>query len=97
MKARQSLIALLFSVVSIFSLPVFAETKKFSVEGMTCEGCVSAIKAQLCKSPEIKTCNVEIGSVSLEYKDGVNLSDEAVIQKIKAVGYKAQVATQKTK
>lgn len=77
--------------ILFLSLQAFAQTKKFAVEGMTCEGCVQAIKAKLCKSPEIQTCDVKVGSVELTFKPGNTLGDQAVIEKIKSAGYNAKV------
>lgn len=70
-----------------------ADTKLFQVEGMTCGSCVKAIKSKLCSSPEIKTCEVEVGKVQLTYNEGQTLSDQSVIEKIKSAGFKASLST----
>jgi copper ion binding protein len=65
----------------------------FAVEGMSCEGCVSAVKTALSELP-----GVESVDVSLEKKQAVvvgspdQVSAQAVIAAIEAAGYQAQPA-----
>ncbi|MBX2987003.1 MAG: heavy-metal-associated domain-containing protein [Bdellovibrionaceae bacterium] len=47
------------------TLPAWAETKVYQVEGMTCGSCVKAIKAQVCQLPGLESCQVELNKVTI--------------------------------
>jgi len=43
------------------------ETLKLTIEGMTCEHCVRAVRGRLEQTPGVKVSDVQVGSASLEY------------------------------
>lgn len=49
--------------VLLAALMTQAETKTYTVEGMTCGGCVGMVKANVCKIPGLDACKVEVGKV----------------------------------
>jgi copper chaperone CopZ len=86
--------ALLASLL-IFSSMAFADTKTYTVEGMHCGGCVDAVKAKVCKLPDIEKCDVNVGSVTLTSKGTLN--DKNVADAVEAAGYKMAAAGSESK
>ncbi|HRO67952.1 MAG TPA: heavy-metal-associated domain-containing protein [Pseudobdellovibrionaceae bacterium] len=69
-----------------FALPLLvrAETKTYTLDGMTCGSCVKSVKAQVCKLPGVETCEVEINKVTLT---GKALDDKAIEGAVSKAGY----------
>lgn len=65
--------------LTLFAPLAFADTYSYDVTRMTCNSCVKAIKAQVCKLENVETCDVTIGKVVLKSKTGSKL-DFAKIQ-----------------
>jgi copper chaperone len=62
-----------------------------TIEGMTCEHCVRAVRGRLEKTPGVKVDDVQVGSVRLDYdpaKTNVDDIEEAIADE----GYTAFVA-----
>jgi copper chaperone CopZ len=62
-----------------------------TIEGMTCEHCVRAVRGRLEHTPGVKVGDVQVGSVSLDYdpaKTNVDDIEEAIADE----GYTAFVA-----
>lgn len=52
------------------------EHLELTVEGMTCEHCVRAVRGRLEKTPGVKVGDVKVGSVALDYDPAqTNLDD----------------------
>lgn len=66
------------------ALPALAEVKTYTIKGMTCQGCVDMITAEVCKLPGVTSCKVDIGKATLE---AAKLDDEAVKKGIAKAGY----------
>jgi len=58
----------------------------FTIEGMTCQHCVMAVKVEL-KSIGADSFNVEIGSAEVEYDEN-KLSESDIVKAIEEAGYK---------
>jgi len=56
------------------------------VEGMSCGGCVSAVRNVLSRQPGVKSYDVAIGRVELDLDDGVQ-SLESIHRAIAKAGY----------
>lgn len=65
-------------LISFISLSALAEAYEYKIEGMTCQGCKSMIKAAICELPGIKTCDVQIGSMKLEAEDGKTIDQDTI-------------------
>ncbi|MCE3011285.1 MAG: heavy-metal-associated domain-containing protein [Proteobacteria bacterium] len=78
---RNALILSLF-----FTLPAFAETAKMEISGMTCGGCVKAIKAKVCKIEGLADCKVDVGSMELVSKEGTKIDLKKVEELVKSAG-----------
>ena len=62
-----------------------------TIEGMTCEHCVRAVRGRLEKTPGVKVGDVQVGSVRLDYDPAqTNLDD--IEDAIADEGYTAFVA-----
>ena len=59
----------------VFSTPALAETKTYSLKGMTCMSCVKAVRKQVCELPGVEKCDVSVGSMTLS---GPQLDDSAI-------------------
>jgi copper chaperone CopZ len=59
---------------------------EFRVEGMTCGGCVAAVKNVLSRQPGVSSAQVEIGKIDLELDESVG-SVEAVRKAVEKAGY----------
>ena len=70
----------------IFPLFSFAGTTSYAVSGMTCGGCVKAVKAQVCKLEGIDKCEVSIGKVLLTPKKGATIDETLVRQSVEKAG-----------
>lgn len=64
----------------------FAETATYDVSGMTCNSCVKAIKAQVCKMDGVEKCDVSIGKIVLSTKEGVSLDEQKVKEAVSRAG-----------
>jgi len=63
-----------------------AETK-ISIEGMSCQHCVMAVKKALGGLPGILESNIQIGSAVVKYDEN-KVNKEAIEAKIEDAGYK---------
>lgn len=74
--------------MGIFQLKevVMAETK-ISIEGMSCQHCVMAVKKALGGLPGILESNIQIGSAVVKYDEN-KVNKEAIEAKIEDAGYK---------
>lgn len=71
-----------------------AETKSYTMSGMTCGSCVKSVSAQVCKLPGVEKCEVDINKMTLTGK----LDDKAISQAVEKAGFtvassKAESAT----
>jgi copper chaperone CopZ len=67
------------------------EPLKLTIEGMSCEHCVRAVKSRLTKTPGVAVDEVEIGSATLRYDPSKTNVDE-IEDAIADEGYTAFVA-----
>ena len=67
------------------------EPLKLTIEGMSCEHCVRAVKGRLTKTPGVTVEDVEIGSATLRY-DPSKTNVDAIEEAIADEGYTAFVA-----
>ena len=67
------------------------EKLNLTVEGMTCEHCVRAVRGRLERTPGVKVDDVQIGAVTLEFDPSRTNIDE-VEMAIADEGYTAFVA-----
>lgn len=80
----------------MFPLSSFADTTTYNVTGMTCNSCVKAIKAQVCKIEGLESCEVSVGKVILSTKAGVTVNEQAVKDAVERAGdYKVSGNTTK--
>jgi len=63
-----------------------------AIKGMTCGGCVAAVKAQLKKTPGVKTYEVSLekGEAVVTY-DAAETDPPAIAASVSTTGFKAQV------
>ena len=62
------------------------EKVNFTIEGMTCEHCVRAVRGRLEKTPGVKVDDVQVGSARFEYDPSkTNVHD--LIEAIADEGY----------
>lgn len=76
---------LLLSVTSCLGAIAHAETKTYTLSGMTCESCVKAVTGQVCKLPGIEKCHVEVNKMTLT---GPQLDDKAISKAVEKTGFK---------
>lgn len=71
---------------------VATEKVMLDIEGMTCAACAARIEKglQRMEGVERATVNLATNSAVVEYKEGI-ISVEAILEKIKKLGYKGQV------
>jgi len=67
------------------------ERLNLTIEGMTCEHCLRAVRGRLEQTPGVKLEAVEIGSASLQFDPGTISVDE-IEELIADEGYTAFVA-----
>ena len=67
------------------------EPLKLTIEGMSCEHCVRAVKSRLTKTPGVTVEDVEIGSATLQY-DPAKIKVDEIEEVIADEGYTAFVA-----
>ena len=67
------------------------ERVELTIEGMTCEHCVRAVRGRLERTPGVKVEKVDVGSATLEYDAGTTTLDD-VEEAIADEGYTAFVA-----
>lgn len=65
----------LFLLINTYSL---AETYKYELSGMHCGACKKAISSMVCKTPGVKICHVDMGSMTLTSEDGKTLDHVAI-------------------
>jgi copper chaperone len=67
------------------------ESLNLTIEGMSCEHCVRAVKGRLAATPGIEVEDVQVGSARLRY-DPQRTSPDAIEEAIADEGYTAFVA-----
>ena len=67
------------------------EHLELTIEGMTCEHCVRAVRGRLEKTPGVKVGDVAVGSAVLDYDPGATNVDD-IEEAIADEGYTAFVA-----
>jgi len=67
------------------------ERVELTIEGMTCEHCVRAVRGRLERTPGVKVEDVQVGSATLQYDSGTTSLDD-VEEAIADEGYTAFVA-----
>jgi copper chaperone CopZ len=67
---------------------------KVTVEGMTCQSCVSKIQEAFNKHPEVESVKVDLksGSVDLHYKKDRKLTPEQVRKTVEDTGYRLKAS-----
>lgn len=76
----------LIPVLMLLPLFSFAETISYDVSGMTCNSCVKALKAQVCKIEGLEKCDISIGKMTLSTKAGTSLNDQKVREAVSRAG-----------
>ena len=64
------------------------DTVHLTIEGMTCQHCVRAVRGALEKLPDVEVESVDIGSATVRY-DPQRVTDDAVADAIADEGYTA--------
>lgn len=86
----------LIPALLILPLSSFADTTTYEVSGMTCNSCVKAIKAQVCKIDGLEKCEVSVGKLVLSTKNGITVSEQTVKDAVERAGdYKVSGSTTK--
>ena len=86
----------LIPALFLFPLSSFAETATYDVSGMTCNSCVKAIKASVCKTEGIEKCDVTIGKLVISTKPGVVVDEQKIKDAVVRAGdYKVTGSTTK--
>lgn len=67
------------------------EKLSLTIEGMTCEHCVRAVRGRLEKTPGVKVGDVQVGSAVIEY-DSAKTNVDDIEEAIADEGYTAFVA-----
>lgn len=68
-------------------------TREFTVEGMSCQGCVDAVTAALAKIPGVKSARVVLAEKkALVEADRGQVTDARIVSAIAAAGYTGQAA-----
>jgi len=67
------------------------ERLNLTIEGMTCEHCVRAVRGRLEHTPGVKVSDVQIGSATVEFDPGKTNVDD-IEEAIADEGYTAFVA-----
>lgn len=63
---------------TFLSLPLWADTYEYQIEGMTCGSCKNMVKSAVCAVPGVKTCDVQVGSMKLSAEEGQTLNQTAI-------------------
>jgi len=68
-----------------------AESRAYSLEGMTCEGCAGNIRTAIAKIPGIQAVDVSYPKKQalVQVLPGAAVSDEVIVQAVKSLGYEA--------
>jgi copper chaperone len=64
-------------------------TSTYTVTGMTCGHCVSAVRAEVEKIPGVKAVDVDLAGGRLAIESGAPLTDADVIAAVDEAGYQA--------
>jgi copper chaperone len=67
------------------------EKLNLTIEGMTCEHCVRAVRGRLERTPGVKVDDVQVGAVSLQFDPSKTNIDEVELA-IADEGYTAVIA-----
>jgi copper chaperone CopZ len=59
---------------------------QFAIDGMTCGGCVAAVRNVLTRQPGVADVKVEVGSASLSY-DEAKVSLETLFSAVERAGF----------
>ena len=65
---------------------------ELTIEGMTCGGCVQAVRNVLGRVPDAQSFDVELGRAVLRFGSGSDGSPDAAIAAIEKAGFTAKVA-----
>lgn len=68
-----------------------ATTIRLTIEGMTCDHCVMAVKSALVKQQGVKDAMVKIGSAEVEVEGQVD--PQALVKAVEEAGYTAKIAS----
>jgi copper chaperone len=68
-------------------------TATFTATGMTCQHCVSSVKAEVSKINAVTSVEVELSSGQVTVNSSTPLSDKDVLDAIAEAGYAAQVSS----
>lgn len=86
----------LIPTLLILPFSSFAETTTYEISGMTCNSCVKAIKAQVCKMEGLEKCEVSVGKLVLSTKAGATVNEQSVKEAVGRAGdYKVSGSTTK--
>ncbi len=69
-------------------------TATFTAKGMTCQHCVSSVKAEVSKIDTVTSVEVELSSGLVTVNSSTPLSEKDVLTAIAEAGYAAQVSSQ---
>jgi copper chaperone len=64
---------------------------RLSIDGMSCDHCVNAVRGALARLPGVTVEHVEIGSASVLY-DPTKISPDAIVDAVNDEGYTASKA-----
>lgn len=78
-------LSVMATVLALSTAAFAAETRTYDIKGMTCDGCVKYVKAQVCALKGVESCNVEVGKVVLS---GNGLNDDEIKAAVDKAGYK---------
>lgn len=67
------------------------ETKEYTIDGMSCQHCVMAVRKELEKIQGVRVDNVEIGKATVTYEPGY-VSDNTIRGAIEEAGYEVKGA-----
>ncbi|TLP99676.1 heavy-metal-associated domain-containing protein [Nesterenkonia salmonea] len=69
-----------------------AETRKYTVTGMTCDHCEAAIRGELAELIGIEKVQVSAptGSLTVSIADGVEIPDATIVEAVEEAGYPAE-------
>jgi mercuric ion binding protein len=76
----------LLPVLMILPTFAFAETTTYEVSGMTCNSCVKALKAKVCKLDGVEKCEISVGKMILTPKAGATLDQQKVSEAVTSAG-----------
>ncbi len=69
-----------------------AETRKYTVTGMTCDHCESAVRGELAELVGIERAQVSAatGSLTVSIANGIDIPDQTIIDAVDEAGYSAE-------